>query len=68
MAIPNCTATTTVITNIGTTPDERGLSTDEFKAKFDEAPGNIKTDLNDNIIPKINNQFLRNMLGVKYNG
>jgi hypothetical protein len=25
-----------IITNIGTTPDERGLSTDEFKAKFDE--------------------------------
>jgi hypothetical protein len=53
MAIPNCTADTTVITNIGTTPDERGLSTDEFKAKFDEASTNIKNDLNNNIIPAI---------------
>lgn len=53
MAIPNCTATTTVITNIGTNPSERGLTTDQFKAKFDEGPGNIKADLNTNIIPAI---------------
>ncbi len=25
-----------IITNIGTSPDERGLTTDQFKAKFDE--------------------------------
>lgn len=53
MTIPNCTANTTVITNIGTAPAERGLTTDEFKAKFDLAPTNIKDDLNDNIIPAI---------------
>jgi hypothetical protein len=57
MSIPNCTADTTVITNIETTPEERGLTTEQFKAKFDEAPTNIKTDLNENIIPKINEQL-----------
>jgi len=54
LAIPNCTANTTVITTIGTTPQERGLTTDEFKAKFDEAATNIKEDLNANIIPAVN--------------
>jgi hypothetical protein len=36
MAMTSYTGETEIITNIGTTPDERGLSTDEFKAKFDE--------------------------------
>lgn len=30
------TGNTTVITNIGTNPSERGLTTDQFKAKFDQ--------------------------------
>jgi hypothetical protein len=28
---------TQIITNIGTNPEERGLTTEQFKAKFDEA-------------------------------
>jgi hypothetical protein len=36
-----------IITNIGTTPDERGLSTDEFKAKFDEGLKAFVTWFND---------------------
>lgn len=53
MAIPNCTANTAVVTNIGTTPDERGLTTEQFKAKFDEPADNVKEDLNENILPAI---------------
>jgi hypothetical protein len=36
-AMTQYTGDTSIITNIGTTPQERGLTTDEFKAKFDEA-------------------------------
>ncbi|HQK35530.1 MAG TPA: hypothetical protein PK074_12475, partial [Spirochaetales bacterium] len=36
-----------IITNIGTTPQERGLSTDEFKAKFDEGLKAFVTWFND---------------------
>ena len=36
-----------IITNIGTTPDERGLSTDQFKAKFDEGLKAFVTWFND---------------------
>jgi hypothetical protein len=36
MAMTTYIGGTEVITNIGTTPQERGLTTDEFKAKFDE--------------------------------
>jgi hypothetical protein len=36
MAMTQYTGDTEIITNIGTTPQERGLTTDEFKAKFDE--------------------------------
>jgi len=61
LAIPNCTANTTVITTIGTTPQERGLTTDEFKAKFDEAATNIKEDLNTNIIPAVNAHLAENV-------
>jgi hypothetical protein len=36
MGMTPYTGSTTVITNIGTNPEERGLTTDEFKSKFDE--------------------------------
>jgi hypothetical protein len=36
MAMTEYTASVEVITNIGTTPEERALTTDQFKAKFDE--------------------------------
>jgi hypothetical protein len=37
MAMTQYTGDTDIITNIGTNPEERGLTTSEFKAKFDEA-------------------------------
>lgn len=37
MSMTQYTGNTEIITNIGTTPQERGLTTDQFKAKFDEA-------------------------------
>jgi len=47
MAMTSYTGETEIITNIGTTPDERGLSTDEFKAKFDEGLKAFVTWFND---------------------
>jgi hypothetical protein len=40
------TGATDIITNIGTTPQERGLTTDQFKAKFDEGLTNFVTWFN----------------------
>ena len=64
-----------IITNIGTTPDERGLSTDQFKAKFDEGlkafvewfNDTHKTEFDAVISDALKLKF-RRMLGVKYNG
>jgi hypothetical protein len=36
MPMTQYTGDTDIIANVGTTPQERGLTTDEFKAKFDE--------------------------------
>ena len=36
MSMTQYTGNTDIIANVGTTPQERGLTTDEFKAKFDE--------------------------------
>jgi hypothetical protein len=36
-----------IITNIGTTPNERGLTTEQFKAKFDEGLKNFVAWFND---------------------
>lgn len=38
MAMTEYTGDTAIIAGLGTTPDERGLTTDQFKAKFDEGP------------------------------
>ena len=42
-----------VITNIGTTPEQRQMSTSEFKAKFDEMPENIQRYLKDTLLPEL---------------
>ena len=62
-----------IITNIGTTPDERGLSTDQFKAKFDEGLKAFVTWFNDThktefdaVISDALKLKFRRMLGVKY--
>lgn len=36
MASTTCSVATNVIASLGTTPQERGLTTDQFKAKFDQ--------------------------------
>jgi hypothetical protein len=47
MALTKCTVPTDIIGTIGTTVQERGLTTQQFKDKFDEMPEGIKTYLND---------------------
>lgn len=37
MAFTTCSVDTSVIASLGTTPEERGLTTEQFKAKFDQA-------------------------------
>jgi hypothetical protein len=56
MPLTKCTTDTAVIADLGTTPDERGLTTEEFKAKFDEASTGLKTYINDTLIPEIEAQ------------
>lgn len=47
MPMTTYTGETEIITNLGTTPAERGLETDEFKAKFDEGLKAFVTWFND---------------------
>lgn len=47
MAMTKYTGETEVITNIGTTVNERGLTTAQFKAKFDEGLKAFVTWFND---------------------
>lgn len=47
MAMTPYTASVEIITNLGTTPAERALTTDEFKAKFDEGLKAFVTWFND---------------------
>jgi hypothetical protein len=47
MSLTKCNVPTDVIGSLGTTVEERGISTQQFKDKFDEMPEGIKTYLND---------------------
>lgn len=47
MALTKPSMAVNVISTTGTTVQERGLTTDQFKAKFDETPAAIKAYLND---------------------
>jgi predicted house-cleaning noncanonical NTP pyrophosphatase (MazG superfamily) len=75
MPMTTYTGETEIITNLGTTPAERGLETDEFKAKFDEGlkafvewfNDTHKTEFDAVISDALKLKF-RRMLGVKYNG
>jgi len=42
-----------VVGKLGTTPEQRGLSTQEFKDKFDEMPENIQRYLKDTLLPEL---------------
>jgi hypothetical protein len=75
MAMTQYTGDTEIITNIGTTPQERGLTADQFKAKFDEGlkafvtwfNGTHKTEF-DAVSADVIKLKFRRMVGVKYNG
>lgn len=49
MALTKCNVPTDTIGSIGTNPEERGLTTQQFKDKFDEMPEGIKAYLNDTL-------------------
>lgn len=54
MAISTCSVTKGTITSLGTTVEERGITTEEFKAKFDYEPDGIIDYLNNEMVPKVN--------------
>lgn len=49
MGLTKCTVATDVIGTIGTTVEARGLTTQQFKDKFDEMPEGIKNYLNNTL-------------------
>ena len=53
MALTKCNVPTDVIGGLGTTPQERAISTQQFKDKFDEMPEGIKTYLNDTLTVEV---------------
>lgn len=64
MAYTTCSVTTNVIASLGTTPEERALTTDEFKAKFDEFGTDIVEWINDTHIPELEKQIIRKYMEV----
>lgn len=53
MALTKCTVPTDVIGNLGTTTQDRGLTTQQFKDKFDEMPEGIKAYINDTLTVEV---------------
>lgn len=53
MALTKCTVPTDVIGSLGTTTQDRGLTTQQFKDKFDEMPEGIKSYLNDTLTVEV---------------
>lgn len=49
MALTKCTVPGDVIGSLGTTVEERGITTQQFKDAFDQMPEGIKTYLNDTL-------------------
>lgn len=71
MALTQCTINTQIIGGLGTRPDERALSTQQFKDKFDEFGTLFKTYFNTTHIPEVeamaaNTNRLRKLMGVIY--
>jgi hypothetical protein len=65
--------TVAVIAGLGTTVNERGLTTDQFKAKFDEGLTEFVAWFNDTHKTEFEAvqtslKPLRNLMGVKFNG
>ena len=57
-----------VIAKLGTTPQERGLTPDQFKAKFDEGLKAFVEWFNTTHKTEFEAKTLRNYMGVKFNG
>lgn len=55
MALTKCTVPDNVIGSLGTTAQERGLTTQEFKNKFDEIPEGIKEYINNVLTTELDN-------------
>jgi len=53
MALTKCAVATDVIGGLGTSVVERGLTTQQFKDKFDQMPEGIKTYLNDTLTAEL---------------
>lgn len=80
MALTKCAVPANVIGSLGTTPNERGLTPQAFKDKFDEMPEGIKMYLNDTLTVEVDARMaefeavqtslkpLRSLMGVKFNG
>ena len=54
MSFTTYTGSTAIVAALGTTPEERALTTDQFKAKFDEGLTNFITWLNATHIVELN--------------
>ena len=65
MALPRLTTDLDVIQKLDNEPnDVGGLSADELKAKFDEAPNAVKTWLNDTLLPFLEGKNAAKNIGV----
>ena len=53
MALTKPSMAVNIITSLATTSADRGLTDDQFKAKFDETPAAIKTYLNDTLTAEL---------------
>ena len=53
MSLTKLTTDLNIIAGLGTTPQERALTTDQFKAKFDEASSDIQTYINDTMTVEV---------------
>jgi hypothetical protein len=62
MALTTCSVATNVIASLGTTPQERGLTTDEFKAKFDKEATDLKDWINNTHLPEVYGKLLEAVL------
>jgi hypothetical protein len=79
MAMTEYTGETEIIGKLGTNPQQRGLTTQQFKDKFDEGLKGFVEWFNDthktefeavqtSLETKQDSKPLRNLMGVKFNG
>lgn len=59
MPLTKCNVPTDVIGSLGTTVADRGLTTQQFKDKFDEMPEGIKAYLNDTLTAELDAELTK---------